>query len=392
MTARLTLLECASRATCSLAVGESVGIPREGVSLGTRGAHQVQGLVPRASSPVAVDVSAPGFTRGPWAIAPIGTGHRLLMPATATARINGIDVVTRGVVLRPGDRISPGVGLVFAYDNDDDDVDVDAVYDIVGPWLLVNAGRLRCWRAVPLDDLGAAPVAAARRDDGGALLHSASRGVVAAGEARVEFFDDCAGVAVDDVIEASIAAGGCADPAIAAALVLPSLAPEPPPHARGVVGFDGVVRAVVGVPAFQTRRRPVHGRMRAAVDLIQLLTPHEAVAYDDDHDPDRVADALARDHQAVRSLVKRAHDVAALFPELGQDLAGCVAASDPGDSSARAGRLLAWATREAQRASAAAIRSLLEGLCAADCEAERRLREELGLINVDTLRSRGAGR
>jgi hypothetical protein len=385
MTARLTLRECASMATCSLAVGESVGIPREGVSLGTRESHHVQQLVRRERPPVAVDVSAPGFTRGPWSIAPIGTGHRLLMPATSMARINGSDVLARSVVLRPGDRISPGVGVVFEY------VDVDAapvVFDIVGRWLLLNAGRLRCWRAVPLDDVGAAPVAAALRDDGGPLLHSVSRGVVFDGDRRVEFFDDCAGVAVDDVIEASIAAGGCADPAIAAALVLPGLAPEPPPHARSVVGFDGVVRAVVGVPAFRTRRRPVHARMHGAVDLIQLLTPHEAVAYDDDHDPDRVADALARDHQGMLSMVKRAHDVAAMFPALARDLAGCVATSDDGDPSARAGRILAWATQEARRASPRAIQSLLEGLCAADCEAERRLREELGVVDVDAIAAR----
>jgi len=138
MGAKLTLRECAPGATCSLAVGASVLIGREGISLGTPQAHQALRQQQR-DMPVTVDVSARAFTRGPWTIAPIGTGHRLLVPEAATARINGIDVIGRSVVLRPGDRLSPGVGVVFEYE-----ADAPVVFDIVGPWLLINAGRLRC--------------------------------------------------------------------------------------------------------------------------------------------------------------------------------------------------------------------------------------------------------
>jgi len=236
---------------------------------------------------------------------------------------------------------------------------------------------------VPLNDTGAPPVAAARGDEGGPLLHSASLGVVTDRGRSVELYDDCAGIAVDDLIEASIASGGCADGAIAAALVLPSLMPEQP-AARSVVGFDRVVRAIVGAPAFQTRHRPLHGRARAAVDLIQLLTPHQPIAVDDDFDPDRVADALTRDHQMMLLLVKRAGDVAVVFPELGADLASSIADARD-DQRARANRVHAWAAREARRAPAEAIRALLEGLFAVDCEEERRLREELGLFSVETV-------
>lgn len=363
LTAALHLVECGFGATCSFAVGESIPLPRR------------QLLIGRVPDADVVITSIGQGGRKNCTVTPVGTGHSLThLRHGNPIHLNGQPFWDE-VLLRDRDRISPGANLVFEYRNT---ADFPAIIGVVGNYLLFSAGRVRTWRTVPLADLGSPPFAACIVPTGTTprIEGLAPRGVIRGRDSDLGLYDDFAGVTVDDVITASVAAGVC-DTAIAASLIVGSF----DSIGSGVVGFDGVVRYVGGLPELGGRRRALRTRPAVALNLIELLTPHEHIVIED-ADPDSTRDALARDAQESRSLLERARRV----PDIGDDLAASILA-DVNDVNhdvavARERRLHAWAQRQAPGASNEMRRSLLEAFFAADCADELRLREELGLLSV----------